>query len=356
MVEITVKASDSASAMEEIEKRLGSDALILATNRVGAEIEIIATNDDVSKYQKQMKPLVLDTKYEVKGFSDVLKQKLPPAMEQGPKNTNSQSVDPIIETSVETIKSELENILNVSIQPNSEEQNSRNLFGLFETVGFPIPLLKEIGLIENKTTVENAAKTIATCFINGRCPNFEESSLFIITGSQASGKTLFSRKLKKFLSNNYEIADCKILSQIDSKNSFNQINAWLTKLDLNEKEYRKTGIVEIPDAATVDQLVLNLNKIHPNLKYSILNVVSVGKSYEFLMKNLAPKRLENEYLALLKMDLCDLSMPEIRAFIELSHRCMFFSGVPSQDEGLFYAKVDKTISHIMQTVEKMVDQ
>jgi len=63
--------------MEEIEKRLGSDALILATNRVGAEIEIIATNDDVSKYQKQMKPLVLDTKYEVKGFSDVLKQKLP---------------------------------------------------------------------------------------------------------------------------------------------------------------------------------------------------------------------------------------------------------------------------------------
>jgi len=187
MVEITVKASDSASAMEEIEKRLGSDALILATNRVGAEIEIVATNDDVSKYQQQMKPLVLDNKYEVKGFSDVLKQKLPPAMKQGPKNTNSQSVDPIIETSVETIKAELENILNVSIQPNSEEQNSRNLFGLFESVGFPIPLLKKIGLIENNTTVENAAKTIATCFINGRCPNFEESSLFIITGSQASG-------------------------------------------------------------------------------------------------------------------------------------------------------------------------
>ena len=49
MVEITVKAADSASAMEEIEKRLGADAMIVSTNRVDGQIEIVATNDDPSK-------------------------------------------------------------------------------------------------------------------------------------------------------------------------------------------------------------------------------------------------------------------------------------------------------------------
>ena len=43
MVEITVKAVDSASAMEEIEKRLGADAMIVSTNRVDGQIEIVAT-------------------------------------------------------------------------------------------------------------------------------------------------------------------------------------------------------------------------------------------------------------------------------------------------------------------------
>ena len=72
MVEITVKAADSASAMEEIEKRLGADAMIVSTNRIDGQIEIVATNDDPSKYKKTPEPLVLDQNYKIKGFSDCL--------------------------------------------------------------------------------------------------------------------------------------------------------------------------------------------------------------------------------------------------------------------------------------------
>ena len=55
MVEITVKALDSASAMEEVEKRLGSDALIVSTNKVDGHIEIVATNDEPSDYKERKK-------------------------------------------------------------------------------------------------------------------------------------------------------------------------------------------------------------------------------------------------------------------------------------------------------------
>ena len=68
-----------------------------------------------------------------------------------------------------------------------------------------------------------------------------------------------------------------------------------------------------------------------------------------------PKRqLENEYLALTKLDLCDLSILEIAAFVELNHKCMFFSGVPSSDEGLYFAKVGQTAEHILQTIENRI--
>ena len=76
MVEITVKAADSASAMEEIEKRLGADAMIVSTNRVDGQIEIVATNDDPSKYQKTPEPLVLDQNYKLKDFQTYLNSKL----------------------------------------------------------------------------------------------------------------------------------------------------------------------------------------------------------------------------------------------------------------------------------------
>ena len=43
MAEITVRAIDSALAMEEVQKRLGDDALIISTKRIDGQIEITAT-------------------------------------------------------------------------------------------------------------------------------------------------------------------------------------------------------------------------------------------------------------------------------------------------------------------------
>jgi hypothetical protein len=90
------------------------------------------------------------------------------------------------------------------------------------------------------------------------------------------------------------------------------------------------------------------------MKISVINLIPVGSSYEYLMKTMPQKRLENEYLALTKLDLCDLSILEIAAFVELNHKCMFFSGVPSSEEGLYFAKVGQTVDHIIQTIENRV--
>ena len=61
--------------------------------------------------------------------------------------------------------------------------------------------------------------------------------------------------------------------------------------------------------------------------------------------------MDNEYLAITKLDLCDLSLSEISAFVELNHKCMFFSGMETETDGLFFAQVDKVKSHLVQTIE-----
>ena len=75
MPEITVTALDSATAMEEVVKRLGMDALIVSTRRVGSQIEIVATNDEMVSGKTQDQPKQKNSTNNA-NFSDLLKSKL----------------------------------------------------------------------------------------------------------------------------------------------------------------------------------------------------------------------------------------------------------------------------------------
>jgi len=118
---------------------------------------------------------------------------------------------------------------------------------------------------------------------------------------------------------------------------------------------KQIGIIEVSSSEKIDDFLFNLSKFDSDIKISIINLMPVGYSYEYLMKNMSERRLENEYLALTKLDLCDLSIAEIAAYIELNHKCMFFSGTTSIKDGLFFAQIEKTISHILQNIEVGVD-
>ena len=76
MAEITVRAIDSALAMEEVQKRLGDDALIISTQRIDGQIEITATDEEVVKPNKETKPLILGDIYRQDNFSAVLNRKV----------------------------------------------------------------------------------------------------------------------------------------------------------------------------------------------------------------------------------------------------------------------------------------
>ena len=209
--------------------------------------------------------------------------------------------------------------------------------------------------LDVEPTIEEAAKIIAKSFIHGKCDNFENSKIYILKGSEGSGKTFFAKKLKSLLESQLNPKFCTILDQFGAKKPVTEIKNWLSKNKISKNETNGCCIVELSNQDNFDEFLLNISKLESDLKISIINLVPVGNSYEYLMSNILPKSYENEYLAVTKLDVCDLSIQEIAAFVELDQKCMFFSGVPSSDEGLYFAKVGQTVDHIVQDMSKRMD-
>ena len=353
MVEITVKAVDSASAMEEIEKRLGADAMIVSTNRVDGQIEIVATNDDPSKYQKNPEPLVLDKNYRIKGFSEVLNSKL--STDDKPLNNESSENHIQIAKNAENIKGEIDKLVELSTLSNGSKENENSVSQIFQMSGIKKSLIENTEHLDSRSSIEDASKILAKAFINGKCDHFESSIIYLVTGNDAAGKTLFAKKLKNLFETQIDAKSCTIFEQFNGKKSLTEIKSWFSKNKSKIIEKKKIGIIELLNKENIDNFVLNLSKLGSDIKISIVNLVPVGNSYEYLMKNMPKKRIEHEYLALSKLDLCDLSILEIAAFVELNHKCMFFSGVPASNEGLYFAKIEQTVDHIVQTIENRMD-
>lgn len=352
MVEITVKAADSASAMEEIEKRLGSDALIISTNKVDGKIEIVASNDELSKYQKSQKPLVLDNSYRVRKFSEVLDEKT--STESPSKIKDQQDVNyHEIQASLETINRELIKLKVLHDKPEHSKPEMSGVLNQLMTSGFKLGALKKIGLVGSDLSLTESSKLIAKKFVQGKCPNFEKSDLFIVTGQFNSGKTLFCQKLHNFIQHQEASKECKIFPEAFALKGCAQIVSWISEKGRKEEQKTRVGILEVPEDENINKILLDLGKVDPEIKVSVIKLMPAGKSYEYLIKNFPTKDLENEYLAITKLDFCDLSMQEISAFIELNHKVMLFAGIKSADEGLFFAKVDKLISHITETIKNL---
>ena len=89
MAEITVRAIDSALAMEEVQKRLGDDALIISTQRIDGQIEITATDEEIVKPEKDIKPFILGDIYRQDNFSAVLDRKVGEAKSDTDRNASS---------------------------------------------------------------------------------------------------------------------------------------------------------------------------------------------------------------------------------------------------------------------------
>jgi|GEM_PF-755061 len=104
MPQLTVTAEDTSSAMDEIVNKLGEDALIISTRKVGNKYEVSATNDTAPKTARR-RPRPADAPAET--FMDVFTNADTDLSVGGTSHPDRLSkADPVLETMLETIAPE----------------------------------------------------------------------------------------------------------------------------------------------------------------------------------------------------------------------------------------------------------
>ena len=330
MTEITVRAADSSLAMEEIQKKLGDNAFIISTRKTGGQIEIVATDDDAALAKKD-KPFLLAGDYRINSFSSILDGKISASSEQPADNVSNEMG---ANKQIDHLISQLLQLKRV----NSESQKialKDDPFKKLRLMGFSKQVVESVQQTAVSDDTEELIKKISKTFVSGKNKHFDESDVFIVVGQKNSGKSVFAQKFCSMMQDKNE--NCSI-SQTDDKNSKKlfKVAKDLLNTDANALIIEKTN-----GNLDLDFLFLELKKIKSDVKISVVNTVAVGSSYEFLMKSIDPDLHQNQFVAFTKLDLCDISVPEISAILELDLKCLFFSGMDQVDDGLYFAKISQ---------------
>ena len=348
MAEIKVKALDSAAAMEEVVKRLGVDALIVSTRKIDGQIEIVATNDDPNASRPEVE---IDNNTTV-SFSDILRTKMtdPPssAEVEAEKHRSGSEV-------IQNIQNELVTLNKLFQEPLSDSSKSDTDYAVLRMAGLSGKISKTIKNFDVNGTVSEISKTVAKRFVKGQSDVFDNSEIYFIAGLEKSGKSVFCEKYKNSLEKDAPGIKVNYFKNVTGASDYNKVATWLQK----NRDAKHTSsikcIVEINDLTQLETQLYRFQKSYPDINFCLVNIVEVGHSYEFIMNNVRASQLENEFMAITKLDTCDISLQEICALIEMGHRCSFFSGMVNTNEGLYYSRVDQLVSHIVSIAEKQKD-
>jgi len=349
MAEIKVKALDSATAMEEVVKRLGVDALIVSTRKIDGQIEIVATNDDPNSSMPEVEikqdPAV--------NFSDILKTKMTDLPSTTAIDTEKHRSGPEV---IQNIQNELITLNKLFQEPLSDSSKGDTDYTVLRMAGLSSKISETIKNLDVNGTLSEISKTIAKSFVKGQSDVLDNSEIYFIAGLEKSGKSVFCEKYKNSLERDAPGIKVNYFKNVTGASDYNKVATWLHKNRDAKHISPIKCIVEINDLSQLETQLYRFQKVYPDISFCLINVVEVGHSYEFIMNNVRSAQLENEFMVVTKLDSCDITLQEICAFIEMGHRCSFFSGMVNKTEGLYYSRVDQLVSHIVSIAEKQKDK
>ena len=355
MAEITVRALDSALAMEEIQKRLGDEALIISTKRVDGKIEITASDNEVEAVAKSAGPLILGEAYRKDKFSAVLDQKV---------NESQIGSDPVsfeeFYSSINSTISEVSNNFNrLRDLVGNFDYTEKDIIGTLDKLqmlGFQKSTLKKFTDIDNKIDINIAIRKLAKSFINGKCTHFDTTNVYVISGQPNSGKTTFADKFIALQKSVDNTRDYVKLTDNNKRKLFSEIKNVNFEHSVEKGASQKaiiidTGLME----NELDWFLLEFKSKRPEVKISVITTLQVGSSYEMVMKSRGVNLSERQYIAVTKLDVCDFSVPEISAMIESTDKCMFFSGIDKVTDGAYFAKLDQVESYLLKKLKEEIE-
>ncbi|MDT2085037.1 MAG: hypothetical protein RMX62_09155 [Planktomarina sp.] len=387
MPELTIRAADSSLAMDEIERKLGPDALILSTEKRDGLIEIIATNEpdqiasaSIASAEKLKLRLNREDKETVEGkiksaaeksklrieaeeldnekstggkinFSEALAAEISTINDPHVDDLEQQDInqDPNgLMPSFQKIVNELEFIVKTTSELTAVKPSQLSDENKLRILGFSPSVVNVLTKDEpEKSDINDFAKSFSRGIVNGKSHHFEESDMIIVVGEAGAGVTTLVKKLEKFLPKAEPKNRLKVLQSdfsegaqtiLKSKSATN-VTSLFRKSSDNSTEDTKLLIEFDGPPEDLPKHLYKIAEVDPNLKVSVVYALEVGKSYHHVADLMRKFDMPDVYVALTKMDLFEVSTAELSAISDANRKILFFSGLKIIEDGLDFAKV-----------------
>ena len=370
MATITVSATDTAAAMDEIFQKLGDDALILETANRNGKIEMVATND--AAHRVKVKPSKAAKK--APAFTELFDQKLVQEQAedtpQGDANltadfalkalAKSQSDDRSTPSDMATMRKDMAILKSMMTGMMITDEN-----GLSEKLGHSTTVkLRQAGFSpEVVTELQHAFEgqayekgrlnfmhELARQLVRPHTEDLFEARLICVVGSSGSGKTTLATKIAAHCKET-GIANNMILGTVTSERlagetikdharlmNMPSVDFPLAELSIRVKETSRRMIMDV--SAEPDQAVAAIRKATAALdpaRVAVVQAIPGGSSSVMishqckLYKQLAPT------IALTKLDECEATPPELCSLLTHGNGIGLLTGTKSIVGGIAIA-------------------
>ncbi|MDB2389676.1 hypothetical protein N9X12_00410 [Alphaproteobacteria bacterium] len=370
MATITVSATDTAAAMDEIFQKLGDDALILETANRNGKIEMVATNDAAQR----VKVRASKAPKKAPAFTELFDQKLVQEHVEGThqddaniatdfalkalaKNQSDDKSSPsdiaAMRKDMAILKSMMSGMMITDENGLSEKLGHSTTIKLRQA-GFSPEIVSELQYAFEGQSYEKGRLSfmneLARQLIRPKTEDLFEARLICVVGSSGSGKTTLATKIAAHCKET-GIANNMILGTVTSERlagetikdharlmNMPSVDFPLEELSTRVKETSRRMIMDV--SAQPDQAVAAIRKATAALdpaRVAVVQAIPGGSSSVMiahqckLYKQLAPT------IALTKLDECEATPPELCSLLTHGNGIGLLTGTKSIVGGIAIA-------------------
>ena len=367
MSKLTVKAMDTATAMDEIVNKLGPDAVILSTSKIDGKIVMEAASGTQPTQGRLMNE---------KQFSNILSEKM---IDTPGKNKTDPGLEKMLPTAKEfqNLQSQMSQIqkmlsgLFITDLDGVNQDLSSNSRVILQQAGFSSQVLNDFKTAYLGKTFRNGCDQFLSD-ISSHLTYYDSESLLskkfiFITGQSGTGRTTMVGKLTASLKEalpNKSVITAEMITSGQQRSSRLQdfcrllnsqvytIGVDTSASDFNEIKSNEVMIVDM--AMPVSNATEKLTEILPSVgpeNVGIILTVPASTSAKMIEITLNDTKLLEPMVALTKLDECEVTTAEFSSFATINAKIGLFSASKSIADAPLFASESVLMQYLKENLD-----
>ena len=368
-------ASDSASAMEEVVKKLGPDALIVSTSKRGNKVEIEATN---SFSKQQNKKDIGDN------FSDVLHSKIDflrekqrnriysrTSNEYDASNSGNSLINQNQSSEMVKLQGQIKHLQNmlsgmvITDEKGLNEKTGNSISLKLRQLEFTPEIVSSLKPAYDGLNIDRGLSAFVKAFANKiACDEIQDifkSQVIFVIGPSGAGKTTLSAKLAaRIMEENKQVKPTLVSTESQVVNRRDDLAYYSKLLNIPKLNYRIDQNCKSFTSICAGQKIVDLSLIAEESKYLVQNVreqlgatkvttvlcLPSGSSRQLLTSQINKYKDFQPIIAFTKVDECQLYAREMCVLASKNVKVGFMTGSKTILSSLALADSNVLATHL----------